>query len=344
MTSSRPFRSAAAAILAFSAALPGLVAAQAANSPGSFKYSGSSMGAGFAGSLGWVAPTGTDSYKAAMDPVFQAQRQALETAFRGPKRTDTGLRTAVNLANVALARQDAQIRGGAAAAAQRAAADAAAAAAATAAAKARQAILPKSVLITTANPSVPAGQEIALNVAVVYADGSRRNLGIDPKVVSLGLPAKLVRVLPVSSISFGPSLKTLVPGSGLLCAQVHIDSFSGYDCTTLTVTAPALSELAVTPATSSLKLGGRLALAVSGGYTDGSVQPLLGIALQQMRWTVTPTNVATVDNSGVVSCRTGGGKIATIRAHSGYTPPWMLATLKGMSPPGLDGSATVTCK
>ncbi len=58
-----------------------------------------------------------------------------------------------------------------------------------------------------------------------------------------------------------------------------------------------------------------------------------------------PRAHASVDAAGTVTCRVGGGKQATILAHSDHTPPWLLANWPRQSlPPGLNGTATVTCR
>jgi trimeric autotransporter adhesin len=89
---------------------------------------------------------------------------------------------------------------------------------------------------------------------------------------------------------------------------------------TLTVTAPALTQLTVSPASASLALGTGLQLTAIGTYTDGSTQNLTNSAT----WNSSNTSTASVSSNGMVTSNAQG-------------PATIIATYAGVS-----GNASLT--
>ena len=81
--------------------------------------------------------------------------------------------------------------------------------------------------------------------------------------------------------------------------------------TTLTVTAAALTSIAVTPTSASIIAGGTQPFTATGTYTDGSTQDLTN----SVAWSSSNTGVATINNTGLATAQ--GSGMTTIGATSG---------------------------
>jgi hypothetical protein len=119
-------------------------------------------------------------------------------------------------------------------------------------------------------------------------------------------------VATVSNLSGSQGLAT---GQGLGSAVISATSGSIQGSTTLTVTAPALTTISVTPANPSIPKGTTEQFTATGTYSDGSTQDLTTTAA----WASSNTSVATVSNlSGSQGLATGQGLgSAVISATSG---------------------------
>jgi hypothetical protein len=81
--------------------------------------------------------------------------------------------------------------------------------------------------------------------------------------------------------------------------------------TNLTVTAPTLVSIAVTPANPSIAKNGTQQFTATGTYSDNSTQNLTS----SVTWSSANTSVATISKTGLASGRAQGN--TTIRAASG---------------------------
>ena len=98
-------------------------------------------------------------------------------------------------------------------------------------------------------------------------------------------------------------------GTGSTTIQATSGSISG--STGLTVTAPALVSIAVTPANPSISSGTTQQFTATGTYSDSSTQNLTS----SVTWSSTNTAVATITSGGLAT-GVGTGS-ATIQATSG---------------------------
>jgi hypothetical protein len=164
-----------------------------------------------------------------------------------------------------------------------------------------------SLAVTPANPSIAAGQRQQFTATGTYGDGSHQNLSSTATWTS--------SATSVASISGGGGGITLgTPGVAIAVAagsttiQATSGSISG--STTLTVTAPVLVSIAVTPANPSIAAGQQQQFTATGNYSDGSHQNLTSTAT----WSSSVPSVATV-SAGLATGIAQGS--TTIQATSG---------------------------
>ncbi len=164
-----------------------------------------------------------------------------------------------------------------------------------------QAVL-QSIQITPAGPSIAAGLSQQFTATGKYSDNSSKDL-----TNSASWSSSNTSTATVSSSGMATS-KT--QGSTTIAA-----TYSGIGGnTTLTVTAPVLTQLTVSPASASLPLGTGVQLTATGTYTDGSTQNVTNTAT----WNSSNTNAASVSSAGMVTSNAQGS--ATITAtYSGVS-------------------------
>jgi trimeric autotransporter adhesin len=164
-----------------------------------------------------------------------------------------------------------------------------------------QAVL-QSIQVTPAGPSIAAGLSQQFAATGEYSDHSTKDLTNSATWSSSNTSAATV-----SSTGMATSK---APGSATITA-----TYSGLSGdTTLTVTAPVLTLVKVSPASASLALGTTLQLTATGTFTDGSTQNLTNSAT----WNSSNTNAASVSSSGLVTSNALGS--ATISAaYSGVS-------------------------
>src|SRR5262249_19539263 len=119
-----------------------------------------------------------------------------------------------------------------------------------------------SIAVTPSNPSVAAGLTRQFAANGTYSDNSVRDVS--------GSVTWTSSALGVATISNGGLATSSSQGSTIISAS--LGSITG--STTLTVTAPALVSIAVTPANPSLYLNLSLQFTATGTYTNGSTQNL----------------------------------------------------------------------
>src|SRR6202046_5753429 len=151
-----------------------------------------------------------------------------------------------------------------------------------------------SVAVTPANPSVVKGQTEQFTATGTFSDNSTQNL-----------------TGSVAWTSQTPGVVTITAGglaTGLATGTSKIEAASGaIDGTTnLTVTAPTLTSITVTPADPSILKGQTEQFTATGTFSDHSTQNLTGTAT----WTSQTTAVATIAAGGLATgVKAGTSKI-----------------------------------
>ena len=157
----------------------------------------------------------------------------------------------------------------------------------------------KSIAVTPANPTLARNATQQFTATGTFTDGSTQNLTSSVMWSSL-TPA-------VATISTTGSATALSAGSSTI--QAASGALIGF--TTLTVTGPALSSIAVTPANPSIAKGLTDQFAATGTYSDGSTQNITN----SVTWVSLTTSVATISSDGLA--KGVGTGVSTIQATSG---------------------------
>ncbi len=155
------------------------------------------------------------------------------------------------------------------------------------------------ISISPATTSVPAGLTQQYSVTGTYSDGSTQDLTASSTYTSSNASVATVDATGL--------------GKGLVQGNVTITSTNGgFSATaTLTVTAPVLSSINVTPATANVPAGLTQQYTVTGTYSDGSTQDLTTTST----FNSSNTTIATIDAAGLGKGLTQG--TATITATNG---------------------------
>jgi len=156
-----------------------------------------------------------------------------------------------------------------------------------------------TITLTPLNPSDPSGATQQFTATGTFSDGSTQNL-----TNSATWSSSSNAIATINTIGLG---QTLAQGSVTISAS--FGSVTGTD--NLTVTAAALTSIAVTPGNPSVALGTTQQFTATGTFTDGSSQNLTGTAT----WASTATGVATVNSTGLAT--SAGDGMTTITATSG---------------------------
>jgi len=147
-----------------------------------------------------------------------------------------------------------------------------------------------SIAVTPANPSIAVGATEQFTATGTYNGGSTQNL---TSTVTWGSSAP-----GVATIATGGLAKGVKAGASTISAT--LGSITG--STTLTVTAPALVSIAVTPANPSIAVGTTQQFTATGTYSDGSTQNLTSTAT----WSSSASGVATISATGLASAVKAG--------------------------------------
>ncbi|MGD0404555.1 MAG: Ig-like domain-containing protein [Candidatus Acidiferrales bacterium] len=156
-----------------------------------------------------------------------------------------------------------------------------------------------SIAVTPANPSIAKGTTQQFTATGTYSDNSTQNL--------TGSATWTSQTTAVATITAG-GLATGA-GTGTSTIKAALGAISG--TTTLTVTAPTLVSIAVTPANPTISMTGTEQFTATGTFTDNSTQNLTSTAT----WTSQTTSVATINASGLATAVAAG--TSTIKAASG---------------------------
>ncbi len=156
-----------------------------------------------------------------------------------------------------------------------------------------------SVNVTPSNASLPVGGTLTLQVAL--ADATGNTLPTTGRVITYTSNAATI-----ASVSTAGVVTALSAGS----ADIVVASEGKSATATITVTAPVVASVDVTPNSSTLSAGGTVQLTAVAKDANGA--PIPGIAIS---WSTSDGLVATVNTSGLVTAVAAGS--ASITATAG---------------------------
>ncbi len=170
-----------------------------------------------------------------------------------------------------------------------------------------------SIQVSPVDPTVGVATTITFTATGIYSDGTRADL--------TSMATWSTSATTVVSITPTGRAQTLAAGKSTITA-----TFSGQSGTsTVTVTPAALVSIAVTPAMSTLLVGGTVALRATGTYSDGSMVDLTSSVV----WTSSAAMTASVSNAAGTAGTVTGLALgsATITAASGMTMGQAMVTV-----------------
>ncbi|HYM74716.1 MAG TPA: choice-of-anchor D domain-containing protein [Candidatus Dormibacteraeota bacterium] len=156
-----------------------------------------------------------------------------------------------------------------------------------------------SIAVSPSSASVGLGANQQFSAMGTYADHSTQNVTPSSNWAS--------SATSIATVSAGGLASTLAQGT------TNISATSGTIVGTakLTVTAPVLVSIAISPANPSLSVGMSQQLTATGTYTDGSTQDLTG----SVTWISTAKSIASVTSAGMATGVSAGQ--ATIKSSLG---------------------------
>ncbi len=155
-----------------------------------------------------------------------------------------------------------------------------------------------TIAVTPALPSIAAGLTEQFTATGTYTDKSTQNLTTTATWTS--------GTLTTATIASGGLASTLVAGTSIITATSGAVSGS----TTLTVTAPILTSIAVTPAGVSLGLNATQQYTATGTYSDKSTQ----VITSQVTWTSGTPTTASISSTGLAQVLTANNVAVSITA------------------------------
>jgi sugar lactone lactonase YvrE len=147
----------------------------------------------------------------------------------------------------------------------------------------------QSIAVTPTNPSLAKGATLQFIATGTYTDASTRNI-----TNSVTWTSSRTSVATIAATG----LATAVGNGPTITIKAALGSISG--STTLTVTAPALVSIGVSPVNPTIATGGTQQFAATGTYSDSSTKNVT----TSVTWTSANTSVATISSGGLA---TGGG-------------------------------------
>jgi hypothetical protein len=163
-----------------------------------------------------------------------------------------------------------------------------------------------SITITPANPAIPLGGVQQFTATGTYTDNSTRDL--TNSVVWLSSNTVVAAINPSGYAS------TIGQGSTTISANSGTVSGS----TTLTVSAPVVTAILISPSNPSITLGASQQFTATATYSDSTTRDVTGSAI----WSSTNPSVATVSSAGVATTSAAQGTTtinATLGTVSGTT-------------------------
>ena len=157
------------------------------------------------------------------------------------------------------------------------------------------------LVVTPTTVSLPNGTTQQLSVTATYSDGSSRNV--------TSQAAWSVSPSTVAKVSSSGLLTSTAQGTGTITATMSSQSAHS----ALTVQAPAMTAIQITPSSLSVPLGSNQQLTATATYTDGST----GNVTSSVTWSSNASSIATVSAAGLVQSVAKGS--FTISAVNGST-------------------------
>ena len=159
-----------------------------------------------------------------------------------------------------------------------------------------------SVAVTPASPSIGTGAQQVFTAVGTFSNGNIENLA------SVLWSSSNTSVAPISNDATDSGVAaSLTQGTATVTASAMGVSGSA----TLTITAPTLVSIQLSPQSPTIPVGATQQFTATGVYTDGSTQDLTSSAT----WSILTSVVATINNSGLVAGLFQG--VATIQVSSG---------------------------
>lgn len=152
------------------------------------------------------------------------------------------------------------------------------------------------IVVEPANPTLPAGSDLAITALGIYSDQSVRDIS-DTVTWSVSDSA----VAAVQLVNAEPRLTALAAGSAQLQASLPASGVMPGG-TPIQVTASVLTAIDISPTNPSLAAGTELQLVATGKYSDGCTQ----ILDAGVMWTSGNDAIVAVDGQGHISARTPG--------------------------------------
>src|SRR5207245_1355681 len=140
----------------------------------------------------------------------------------------------------------------------------------------------QSIAVTPANPSVPKGLTQQFTATGTYSDNTTQDLTTQ---VTWASATPAVATINTTGLATAVDL-----GSSVISASLTGVTGS----TVMTVTAPVLQSIAMTPANPSVPKGLTQQFTATGTYTDNTTQNLTS----QVTWASATTAVATINAAG----------------------------------------------
>ena len=156
-----------------------------------------------------------------------------------------------------------------------------------------------SIVVTPAASSIPVNTTQQFSATGSYADGSSSDL---TALVTWNSISTAVATIDINGIVTG-----VTPGTSTVSASIGGVTGS----TTLTVNAPTLSSISITPVDLTLGIGINQQFTATATYSDGSTQDLVN----GVTWSSSSASVASINGSGLAT--TAGAGQTTITATVG---------------------------
>ena len=157
-----------------------------------------------------------------------------------------------------------------------------------------------SIVVTPVNPFVPVNTVQQLTATGSYSDGSSADL--------TSLVTWTSSAVSKANVNASGAVTGVAAGSASITAALNGISGS----TTVTVTAPSITAISVSPDGLTLPIDITQQFVATATYSDGSSQDLAsGVA-----WSSSSTSVATIDNTGLASLLAAGTVTITAKVGS----------------------------
>ena len=158
----------------------------------------------------------------------------------------------------------------------------------------------QSIAVTSASPTIWKGATQQFAATGTYSDSSKRDV---TGQVTWASSSTTVATISAGGLATGVS-------AGTTAITATLGSVSG--TTTLTVAAPTLQKIAVTPVNPTIPIGATEQFTATGTYSDNSTQNLTG----KVTWVSSNPAVAAVSGSGLATAVSAGAVIITATSGS----------------------------